>query len=71
MRQSISPGKKMTTISEDEKLTEYRTQIKFMNIIADCKNLAKELKNEQCSNHLLDAVDQISQVSNHYRSITK
>jgi len=61
----------MTTISEDEKLTEYRTQIKFMNIIADCKNLAKELKNEQCSNHLLDAVDQISQVSNHYRSITK
>ena len=61
----------MTTISEDKKLTEYRTQIRFMNIIADCKNLAKELKNEQCSNHLLDVADQVSQVSDHYSNILK
>lgn len=58
-------------ISEDEKISEYRIQIQFMNIIDDCKRLAKRLKDEQCSNHLLDAAEQINQISDHYLNITK
>jgi hypothetical protein len=61
----------MDRISEDEKLVKYRTQIQFMNIIDDCKRLAKNLKDEQCGNHLLNAADQINQISEHYHNITK
>jgi len=61
----------MTTISDDKKIIEYRTQIQFMNIVEDCKQLAKTLRDERSSNHLLDVADRVSQISDYYHNITK
>jgi len=61
----------MATISDDKKIAEYKTQIEFMNIVEDCKRLAKTLKDERSSNHLLDVADRVSQISDYYHNITK